>query len=95
MLELPAILGWIGMACIVYAYARRLTLAPRTYALANLVGGALLGVVCFVQEAWPPFTLQIIWVCIATRDLIISARTPKPPEPTPTPPKKHPPTPPS
>ncbi|TVQ64196.1 MAG: hypothetical protein EA379_02340 [Phycisphaerales bacterium] len=80
MAYIPLILGWIGMACIVYAYARRLTLAPRAYALFNLAGGALLGVVCYVQEAWPPFVLQIIWVCIASRDLIYSARTPKPPD---------------
>jgi hypothetical protein len=64
------LMGWVGMLCVLLAYARREKLPLRPYAAFNLAGSALLAVVCFAQEAWPPFALQIAWGAIAVRDLL-------------------------
>lgn len=71
MPDLPSILGWIGMAMLLYAYGRRLTLNANQHAGLNLVGAVLICVVCFVQAAWPPFFLNCVWAAIAIRDLFV------------------------
>lgn len=74
MNNMAAVAGWIGMAVLLFAYARRSWLSARTYALLNLVGAALLAVVCFATMAWPAFVLQCIWGLIALGDLVKSPR---------------------
>jgi len=69
-LDVATILGWIGMMLLLAAYAGRHGMGPRTYALLNLVGASLVGVVCFAEQAWPAFALEIAWAGIAIRDML-------------------------
>ncbi len=64
-------LGWIGMVVLLWAYFLRLRLRPRTYAGLNLLAAAMIAPICYAQEAWPPFVLQIAWAAIAVRDLVV------------------------
>lgn len=71
MIDVPSLLGWIGMAMVLLAYARRESLRAIIYVLLNLVGSVFIAIVCFHQEAWPPLALNCIWFVIAVRDLIM------------------------
>lgn len=70
--------GWVGMAMLLYAYAARNRLSSRSYALLNLFGAMLVGVNCFVTEAWPAMALQTAWAAIAIFELCFLRRPPNP-----------------
>lgn len=61
--------GWVGMAMLLIAYARRGTLPGRAYNAFNVAGAVLLVVVCVAREAWPPAVLNVIWAGIGLRDM--------------------------
>lgn len=68
------VLGWPGMLLILFAYARREHLPLLWYALVNLMGSSLLGVVCLVEETWSILALQVAWAAVAVWDLVTVAR---------------------
>jgi len=71
-MAIEQILGWPGMLLILFAYARRTHLPLRLYALINLAGSTLLGIVCFIEATWPVFALQAAWAAVAIVDLVRS-----------------------
>ena len=68
------VVGWIGMALLICAYALVTTgrlLGPSlTFQLMNLVGGALLMVNSAWYGAWPSAVLNLVWVLIGTVGLV-------------------------
>jgi len=70
VLDVPSVLGWVGMGLLLFAYARRRRLNAPAYSVLNLVGAVLIAVVCFHQKAWPPMALNCVWAIIAARDLL-------------------------
>lgn len=76
-MELAAdIVGWAGMLTLLFAYARREHLPPRTYALLNLFGALGVAALCIVKHAWPALALETAWAAIALRDLARRAAQP-------------------
>ena len=75
------IIGWIGTACIVLAYAlvssRKIRGSDNTYQLLNLCGACGVAINVFLQQAWPAFALQIIWFLIALSAIIKNLYTKK------------------
>jgi hypothetical protein len=67
-LDLYTLVGFVGMACIIGAYAY-LTWRndPNPYVLhgTNLVGAALLTVSLLVHTNWPSLVLEGFWAAIA------------------------------
>lgn len=74
MPSIVQIIAWLGMGILLTAYFLRPKLGPIKHALMNITASALIAPVCFVQEAWPVFALQIVWGCIALRDLYFGLR---------------------
>jgi hypothetical protein len=64
------VVGWIGMACLISAYALVTTgriLGPSlAFQLMNLVGGGSLMVNSAYYGAWPSAALNLVWVVIGT-----------------------------
>ncbi len=62
------VVGWIGMALLIGAYALvttgRITGPSLTFQLMNLVGGAALMVNSAYYGAWPSAVLNVVWVVI-------------------------------
>jgi hypothetical protein len=62
------VVGWIGMALLIGAYALvtagRLHGPGLTFQLMNLVGGASLMVNSAYYGAWPSAALNLVWVAI-------------------------------
>lgn len=67
-LDIYTLVGFVGMACIIGAYAY-LTLsgAPNPFVLhgTNLAGAALLTVSLVVHTNWPSLVLEGFWAAIA------------------------------
>lgn len=67
------IIGWIGTIFIVLAYFlvsnNKIKATDVVYQLMNLFGAIGVGVNVFYQQAWPSFSLQIIWAIIAIYSL--------------------------
>jgi hypothetical protein len=77
------VVGWLGMALLITAYA--LVTASRIHAtglafqLMNLFGGGFLMVNSAWYGAWPSAALNLVWVCIGTVGLVRAAvRRPDP-----------------
>jgi hypothetical protein len=72
---LPTIAGWIGMIIILAAYylvsTKRVTGESNLYQSLNFVGAICLIYNTFVQQAWPIMVLNIIWVIIAVKTILI------------------------
>ena len=68
------VLGWIGMASLLAAYAMRERIGKRTYGTLNLVGAIFTCIVCAATETWPPFALNVVWGGIAIKDLIVASK---------------------
>ena len=72
----PTLVGFIGMACIIGAYAY-LTLrdAPNPFVLhgTNLLGAALLTVSLLYHLNWPSLVLEGFWAAIAIYGLAKAA----------------------
>ncbi len=72
------IVGWIGAFLIVLAYFlvsyTSVQSSSRVYQLMNLVGAIGIGINTFYQEAWPSFSIQIVWGIIAIIALVKSVR---------------------
>lgn len=68
------VIGWIGMALLIGAYALvttgRLTGPSLTFQLMNLVGGAALMVNSAYYGAWPSAALNVVWVVIGVVGLV-------------------------
>jgi hypothetical protein len=62
------VVGWLGMALLIGAYALvttgRITGPSLTFQLMNLVGGASLMVNSAYYGAWPSAVLNVVWVVI-------------------------------
>jgi len=67
------VIGWIGMALLISAYALVSTgriLGPSlVFQLMNLVGGAALMINSAYYGAWPSAALNLVWVVIGTAGL--------------------------
>lgn len=61
-------LGWIGMVMLLAAYAAvSFDLVARDgvpYVAVNVVGAALVGVICAAKRAWPAFALEAAWILL-------------------------------
>jgi hypothetical protein len=68
------IVGWLGTFLIIFAYfsisSGRLNATSKKYQLLNLIGAIFVGLNVFHQNAWPAFTLQIVWAIIAIISLV-------------------------
>jgi hypothetical protein len=64
------VVGWVGMALLISAYALVTTgriLGPSlTFQVMNLVGGGALMVNSAYYGAWPSAALNLVWVVIGT-----------------------------
>lgn len=62
-------IGWVGTFLLILAYYlvsnKKVSGTSSFYQLLNLFGALFVGVNVFYQQAWPAFTLQIIWGIIA------------------------------
>ncbi len=67
-------IGWGGMIVLLTAYFLRHSIGPITHALFNITASSMIAPICFVQETWPVFALQIAWGAIAVRDLVRAMR---------------------
>ncbi len=72
------IVGWVGTLLVVLAYFlvsnNKISAESKKYQLMNLFGAIGIGFNVFYQQAWPAFTLQIIWAIIAIFSIIKSLR---------------------
>jgi hypothetical protein len=76
-LDIYCLIGFLGTACIIGAYAYlTLSKAPKPYLLhgTNLAGAALLTVSLVVHTNWPSLMLEGFWVAIAITGLVKAAR---------------------
>ncbi len=67
-LDFATIIGFVGMACIIAAYAYlTASKAPDPFVLhgTNLAGAALLTVSLLVHTNWPSLVLEAFWAAIA------------------------------
>ncbi|WP_374405348.1 permease [Pelagerythrobacter sp.] len=75
--DLATLVGFVGMACIIAAYAY-LTFhaAPNPFVLhgTNLAGAALLTVSLLVHTNWPSLVLEGFWAAIAIYGLAKALR---------------------
>lgn len=76
-LDIYSLVGFVGTACIIGAYAYlTLSNAPNPYLLhgTNLAGAALLTVSLLVHTNWPSLVLEGFWAAIAITGLVKAAR---------------------
>lgn len=73
------VVGWIGMALLIGAYAlvtaSRLTGTSLAFQLMNLFGGAFLMVNSAYYGAWPSAALNLVWVVIGILGLARAVRS--------------------
>jgi hypothetical protein len=71
-------IGWTGTLLIVAAYflvsTKKIGAQSTAYQVLNLLGAMAVGVNVFQQQAWPAFTLQVIWGIIAIASLVRAGR---------------------
>ncbi len=81
------VIGWLGMALLIGAYALVSTgriLGPSlTFQLMNLVGGGSLMVNSAYYGAWPSAALNVVWVVIGVVGLARARIRGRVPEPAP------------
>ena|SRR5436305_13180778 len=67
--SLVDIIGWIGSASVVIAYAllssNKVISSSPTYQLLNLVGGICLVINTFYHGAYPSTLVNVVWAAIA------------------------------
>lgn len=72
------VIGWAGTLLIVAAYflvsTKKVDAQSTVYQALNLLGALAVGVNVFHQQAWPAFTLQVIWGIIALTSLARAGR---------------------
>ena len=68
-----SILGWIGTALIVTAFAFKRSLPARRTATFNLAGAGLLAISFWAVRAWPGVTLQLIWMAVSAVDFLTAS----------------------
>ena len=68
------LIGWIGTAMIIIAFAFKRKLAPAHAAMINIVGASLLGTSQVADKAWPGVALEVVWVGVAMWDLFAAFR---------------------
>lgn len=72
---LSTIAGWMGMMMILAAYylvsTKKVTGESNLYQALNFVGAVCLIYNTLVQQAWPIMVLNIVWVIIAVKTLLI------------------------
>lgn len=77
-LDIYALVGFVGMACIIAAYAYLTWYeAPNPFILhgTNLAGAALLTVSLLVHTNWPSLVLEGFWAAIAIWGLVKAAQS--------------------
>jgi len=67
--DIYSVLGWIGIAFIVFAYilflTKKLKIDYVLYHLLNFMGAAGLVISTFMTESWPALTLSLIFAGIS------------------------------
>jgi hypothetical protein len=68
------IIGWVGSACVVYAFTMnifgKLATTSSLYFILNILGSILLIVNTYFHQAYPSMAVNIIWVLVAIGALI-------------------------
>ena len=88
-MDIYSLVGFVGMACIIGAYAYlTFSKTPNPFILhgTNLAGAALLTVSLLVHTNWPSLVLEGFWAAIALYGIAKAIRTrsaPSPEEPQP------------
>jgi hypothetical protein len=71
------VIGWLGMALLISAYAlvtaSRIHATGQAFQVMNLFGGGFLMVNSAWYGAWPSAALNLVWVCIGTVGLVRAA----------------------
>ncbi len=66
-------IGWVGMTFIVISYCFVTTGRWGTHTkideVFNIIGSIMVGINVFHFEAWPAFTLQVVWAVVAIGSL--------------------------
>ncbi len=74
MSALIAVVGWVGAALLVAAYALvstgRLSGSGLRFQLLNIVGGVALTVNTAYHGAWPSAALNVVWVAVGLGALV-------------------------
>jgi paired small multidrug resistance pump len=67
--DIYSVLGWIGIAFIIFAYIlfsiRKLKMDYVLYHLLNFLGAMGLVISTFITESWPALTLSLIFAVIS------------------------------
>jgi hypothetical protein len=67
-------LGLAGSATLITAYWCADRWARRSAALVNIVGAAMLGIACYVQDALPALLMEVFWIGVSVRKLAAPVR---------------------
>ena len=63
-----------GFVLILLAYAAVsfdfITATSVMYGIANIFGALFLGIVSWHKKAWQPFTIYVVWTCIALAGML-------------------------
>ncbi|KKQ84136.1 MAG: hypothetical protein UT08_C0023G0001 [Candidatus Woesebacteria bacterium GW2011_GWB1_38_8] len=77
-MELSSLVGWVGAGLIVLAYflvsTKRVSPTGKKYQLINVFGAIGLGVNAFVQNAYPNFGLQVIFIFLIYDGVLLCAQ---------------------
>lgn len=69
-----SIIGWTGMALLLLSFAFQQRIRSTAYFVINAVGALLIAAYCIYSKAWPPAVLNIVWLLVAIRSLLIRKR---------------------
>jgi len=68
--------GWLGMVCLLAAFALRLgdvlDGTSLVYIVLNVVGAVLVAAQCALQRAWPALVLELGWVVLTIASLWVA-----------------------
>lgn len=72
------VIGFVGAAMIVTAFACKKKLPARPLAVINFVGAGLLGATMVYKTAWSGVALELVWMGVAVSDFLIAGRAKTP-----------------
>lgn len=70
-----SLLGWTGMALLLLSFAFQQRIRGNIYFVLNAIGALLIAIYCIYSKAWPPAVLNIVWLLVAIRSLLIRKRS--------------------